>query len=211
MFKCVINSLLTQNIYKSAFYLNKSRVLLVKSLPVCHNLYFLQDPRHLHAEIKPVGKLFTEVENSYAYDIVKPFLINTFQFTEPTATISTEQEFIKYLNENWRHKTATEIATAFKAVQKYCSENDICVEDARFDKLVDGLMDNAENLSDTELSDLLVCLRKFPMCSSWNAHNYHDIWSCLDDMCVMRLSNWDTDTMLHFADHWYHLYLGKYI
>lgn len=209
MFKCILGSLLTRHFRESTIYAHKSRAFLAKTSQVCHNLLFLQDFKQLHVETKGPGKIFTEFENAYAYDIVKPFLINPFQFTEANATISAEDEFNKYVDRNWRCKTAAEVATAFKTVQKYCWENGICVTDTRFDKLVDGLMDNAENLSDTELSDLLACLRKFPPCNRYDAHNYHDIWSCLDDMCVMRLPNWDTDTMLHFGDHWYHLCLGK--
>lgn len=150
-------------------------------------------------------------ENSYAYSIIKslpsPYR-GTFQLQSPSSVVKSEDELAAVLDQNWRTRSATEIVDAFRNAVHYCNENEVGLSDARFDKLVDGLMDNVEYLTDEELSQLMICVMKFPPSRMITAHNFHDVWSALDDICCSRVEGWDSETRFKFAELWYLLRLG---
>lgn len=127
----------------------------------------------------------------------------------PDRLVTTQEDFNRFLARNWRSATATEIAQAFRDVVDFCALNTIPVSDSRFDNLVDGLMDHVEKLTDEELADLLKCFIKFPRCETYASHNFHDVWSALDDICVMRMNDWSTEKRFYFAELWYRLNLGR--
>ncbi|KAF7286287.1 hypothetical protein GWI33_006160 [Rhynchophorus ferrugineus] len=124
--------------------------------------------------------------------------------------IVNQEDFNEILNRPWRTSSATEIVNAFKNVLEYCQKNNITVSDVRFDSLVDGLMDHCEKLTDNELIELLSCLVEYPDCSSYKEHNFHDIWSCLDDICCWKLPTWSIERIFTVANLWYQLHLNKY-
>lgn len=178
--------------------------------PLQHNLK--TNLRFLQRSSVNLVKLFRESENLYAYSILQTIPITEnaiFIQKNPNQLIATEQDFNKLLAKNWRSATATEIVQAFKSVTDFCVSNGIPVSDTRFDQLVDGLMDQIEHLRDDEIADLLKCLIKFPMCSSYTDHNFHDIWSALDDICLIRMPKWTLEKQFYFAELWYRLNLGR--
>lgn len=159
-----------------------------------------------------LGKLFQESENLYAYSILQTIPISDtaiFTAKTPDRLITTKEDFNKFLAKNWRTTSASEIVQAFKDVVDFCASNGIAVSDGRFDNLVDGLLDHVEQLTDEELSDLMKCLIKFPMCDSYEAKNFHDIWSALDDICLLRMGNWSVEKRFYFAELWFRLNLGR--
>ncbi|KAJ8954160.1 hypothetical protein NQ318_005754 [Aromia moschata] len=164
-------------------------------------------PRNLHISATNEAKLFFDHENSYAFEIIsRDPPVSTIS---PDNKVKTTEEFNAALDQNWRASSASEIVKTFINVKDYCIENGIAVSDARFDKLVDGLMDHCETLTDTELADLLSCLCDYPPCQFYTSHNFHDIWSCLDDICCWKMIGWDTEKMFIYANLWYKLNLGK--
>ncbi|XP_031330039.1 FAST kinase domain-containing protein 5, mitochondrial isoform X3 [Photinus pyralis] len=158
----------------------------------------------------PSLAIYRDTENVYAYNIIQslPTTKNVPVFSI-TNSIDNLYDFDNRLNQNWRTKTASEIVDCFKSVLNYCTEHDINLADPRFDKLVDGLMDNIQHLTDSNLCDLFHCLIRLPVCDSYAARNYHDVWSALDDVCCWKLNNWPLETTFVFADYWYRLNLGK--
>lgn len=126
--------------------------------------------------------------------------------------VDTMGKFEDLLNENYRKNSdysATDILNIFKSLQTFCCQNQIDISDARFDNLVDGLMDHCRELTDSELLEFVHLLNRYPRCVSYKEHNFHDVWSCLDDMSRERLSNKKTDYLLKLANAWYELDLGR--
>lgn len=107
----------------------------------------------------------------------------------------TTEWFNNTLNHHFRKSTASEIVSTFKKVLPFCIQHNITISDTRFDALVDGLMDHAEKLTDNELLTLLDVLNDYPTVDSINAHNYHDVWSCLDDISGRRIGIWKPDML----------------
>lgn len=178
--------------------------------PQQHNLK--TTVRFFHRNTVKLAKLFTESENLYAYSILQKIPIAKsaiFVAKTPDKLIATEQEFNKFLAKNWRNATASETVQAFKDVVDFCVSKGIAVSDNRFDELVDGLMDNMEKLTDEEICDLMKCLIKFPLCESYDSHNFHDIWSALDDICLLRMPKWSLEKRFYVAELWYRLNLGR--
>ncbi|KAF5303287.1 hypothetical protein FQA39_LY10026 [Lamprigera yunnana] len=183
--------------------------------------YFIK----LHKNCSAVKRIYTLVpstplqfptnkdsENDYAFRIIK---LTPLEIRDPLIFVSSKQivnnrlDFERLLDQDWRKRSAEEITDCFKSVLDYCVKENINVSDTRFDKLVDGLMDKVQDLTDTNLADILECLTKLPYCFGYDAHNYHDIWSALDDVCCWKIPKWSNETMFRFAEFWYRLNLGK--
>ncbi|KAJ8967049.1 hypothetical protein NQ314_003166 [Rhamnusium bicolor] len=152
------------------------------------------------------AKLFYDYENAYAFNIINKESLNKNTLISGNK-VNALEEFNNILSQNWRESSATEIVKAFKSVKNYCIQNEINISDTRFDNLVDGLMDHCENLTDTEIIELLVCLSEYPLCDSYTSHNFHDVWSCLDDICCWKMLDWNLDKMFIVANIWYTLRL----
>lgn len=165
----------------------------------------------LHIDSSKNVKQFIESENLYARRILESFPITTNLADLKIQTdriISNEQEFNTFLNQNWRTAAPSDIIKAFVNVADYCQTANINLSDSRFDQLVDGLMDHVEKLSVEELHLMLKCLIKLPLTESFNSHNYHDVWSALDDMCCWKLKDWNIEMALEFANLFHQLHLG---
>lgn len=156
---------------------------------------------------KPVKAFAVMNETNYVYNIINPN--KRYKFPSEDTSL-TDKEFQNILKQNWRKSTASEIVKAFQDLQPYCTKNNINISDIRFNNLIDGLMDHCEKLTVVELYDLLYCLTKYPRCHSFVAHNMHDTWSCLDDICLWKWSSMNVDQMLQFCDLWYELGLARY-
>ncbi|KAL1502129.1 hypothetical protein ABEB36_007321 [Hypothenemus hampei] len=154
---------------------------------------------------------FIQHENNYVYKIVNrtPLISSTRETILGQETILQQNEFDNYLNKNWRQSNASDIVKAFEDVEQYCIDNNVSVTDSIFDNLVDGLMDHCEKLTDQEILRLLNCLSKLPPCNAFDSQNYHEVWSCLDDICCWKMVNWDLETLFAIADVWYQLRLAK--
>lgn len=185
------------------------QIVNLKRTPVRPNLK--APGRPFHSTLRSQTRIFVDHENVHAYRIIQaiPVAVDTENYTFVSCEVEGENEFINLLQQNWRSSTAGDILDAFKNAANYCVLNNIPISDSRFDNLVDGLMDHVECLTDDELSELLATISRYPACESYKSHNYHDVWSCLDDICCWRLTNWSTDTILQFANHWYKLNLGR--
>nr|CAH7758563.1 unnamed protein product [Callosobruchus chinensis] len=153
------------------------------------------------------NRLYTFNENAFAYNIISRDLLHKIEI--PPTEVGTLEEFESIMDKNWRNATASEIVKAFKSVTNYCINNSITIEDLRFDKIVDGLMDHCEKLTYVELVELLECLSELPLTSGYDAHNFHDIWSCLDDICCWQMIEWNVDQAFTIANLWYKLNLGR--
>lgn len=148
-------------------------------------------------------------ENEYAFSVINKFGPKSITNTEVVIReAETEEEFHNILNQNWRTSSASEIVEAFKNTTKFCVKHNIDISDKRFDNLVDGLMDKCEYLSKDEIADLLECMVEIPFTKSYQSHNFHDLWSCLDDICCWKVVDWDIDSSLDIAKLWYKLNLG---
>ncbi|VEN62148.1 unnamed protein product [Callosobruchus maculatus] len=152
-------------------------------------------------------RLYPFNENAFAYNIISKDLLPKIDV--PPTEVETLEEFETIMDKNWREATASEIVKAFKSVKKYCKNNSITVEDLRFDKLVDGLMDHCEKLTYVEVVELLECLSALPLPNGYDAHNFHDIWSCLDDICCWQMVEWTVEQSFTIANLWYRLNLGR--
>lgn len=199
------------SVFRCVQLINARQFHAVRTLkpPKRHNL---QKLRYLTTSTVSYVKLYTDTENIYAHKILQtiPVADNAiFTLKPPNQKVTTTEDFERLLDQNWRKKTATEILEAFKNVSDYCMANNIPLSDKRFDRLVDGFVDHVEKLTDDQMSDFMICLQKFPWCSSYDAHNFHDIWSALDDICLIRMHEWPVKKRYYFADLWYRLNLAR--
>lgn len=178
--------------------------------PLQHNLKTTL--RFFRTNTVNLAKLFAESENLYAYSVLQTIPIAEsaiFVPKTPNKLIATESNFSEFLAKNWKSASVGEIVEAFKNVVDFCAANKIPVSDQRFDGLVDGLLNNVEKLTYEEIGDLMKCLIKFPLCESYDAHNFHDIWSALDDVCLIRMPKWSLEQRFYVAELWYRLNLGR--
>lgn len=158
-------------------------------------------------------RAFRDSENVYAYDIIKAMPLVSTQYTceSTNDNILSLEEFETTLDQEWRLKSGAEIVDAFQRVVSYCSTHNVDLSDRRFDKLTDGLMDHIQDLTDMQLLNLINCVSAFPPTDSYSSHNFHDIWSALDDVCCWKAPNWPKETLFLFAEGWYKLNLGKIV
>ncbi|CAG9770167.1 unnamed protein product [Ceutorhynchus assimilis] len=154
---------------------------------------------------------FYDNENNFIFQIINRSSLIDNTLLDSRGKIIDEKSFTLYLSKDWRKSNATDIVKAFQTVKHYCISNGITVSDPRFDSLVDGLMDHCPKLTDNELLELLNCMAQYPMCQSLTEHNFHDMWSCLDDICCWKMQEWDIEKRFQIADAWYKLKLGKLI
>ena len=173
------------------------------------NIKKLSNSRGFHMGTLNKVILFPNTENIFAYNIINEIAPIRFQDTgRNTQIINTEADFNNFLDSNWRCATPGEITRAFYDVLNYCIAKEINISNTKFDELVNGLLDNVEKLSVDELASLLRCLALYPQTESFKSHNFHDVWSALDDVCCWHMSDWDLDTLFIFADLWFKLHLG---
>lgn len=194
--------------FKGGTIVNRTRIkqVAVPNLSVCLNF------KNFHTASVLRHKLFKETENIYAFDILQNIPLNNIDIYTPKSsnkTITATDEFNKLLDRDFRKATISDIVNTFKDALHYCIANNVNISDSRFDKLVDGLMDNVERLTSEDLYELLSTLIKYPTCESYTSHNFHDVWSALDDACYSKISDWSTDELFRFAELWYQLNLGK--
>ncbi|GJQ85365.1 hypothetical protein Trydic_g10139 [Trypoxylus dichotomus] len=187
---------------------------------VINSLLTLNNPNQItvkfhHVELSNTYKQrnFYETENVHALRILESFplttTLNDDHLQHATQIISSDTEFNKLLDQHWRIASPSRIVKTFLSVVDYCQKQNINISDNRFDRLVDGLLDNVENLTMDELYAMLKCLKGLPMTENYSSHNYHDVWSALDDICTWRLNDWDRDTLFKFANMFYLLHLGR--
>lgn len=174
--------------------------------PNLPSLTTINSIKTVHTSCVVQAKIFVENENQYMYTL----LPNTvYQTEKPSKTINTLEKFNETMQKYYRKSPIDEIVDTFLNVKQFCINNNINISDKRFDNLVDGLMDQCQDLTDQQLYDLLTTLTELPPCDGYDSHNFHDVWSCLDDFCIWRLQNWDIKTMFKYADLWYKLNLGR--
>lgn len=184
---------------------------------------FLRNVRRFSTVVEPtialsIPRTVDEVilrytENNHAYKVMRslPQYKNILYCSNITFFENIEEnEFNALVSKNWRLESSTDILNGFKSACGYCRENKITLSDYRFDKLVDGLMDKCQDLTDNELTELLGLIREYPPPDTVTSHNFHDIWSALDDMCCQRHNQWTRDKLLLIADQWYLLGLFRY-
>ncbi|XP_044764319.1 FAST kinase domain-containing protein 5, mitochondrial [Coccinella septempunctata] len=171
-------------------------------------------PQRRNFHISPIlfsTRKLKGIENEYMFQLISKNGLDYVDFME-IEEVKTPEEFEDLLNRDYRKNNgcaATTILNTFKAVEKFCCRNQITISDPRFDKLVDGLMDHCRKLTDDEIVELLFLLARYPKCQSYRDHNYHDVWSCLDDVSRERVTTTDTDFLFEVANAWYQLDLGK--
>lgn len=154
-------------------------------------------------------KKYKGIENEYMFQFISKNGLY-FPVSSEIEQVETREEFENLLNKDYRQNgNATTILRTFKALEKFCRSHNIDISYPKFDNLVDGLMDHCRNLTDEEVLELLHVLARYPKCESYRDHNYHDVWSCLDDISCERLANRDTTFLLEMAEAWYQLDLGK--
>lgn len=146
------------------------------------------------------------LENNFAFGIITKFTPTKDAFKE--TKIITLEEFEKFLGQNWRQSAANEIAKAFVKVQDFCVQNNIAVDDKRFNNLIDGIVDNCEHLTSEDIQVIMETLVAMPQARGYDAHNFHDLWSCLDDICCWKMVEWDPDSQFAIANLWFKLSLG---
>lgn len=214
MFGCATNNLKTPVFYTNyylRFFYRFNSVSSFYSENLRHNLTppdFRIHSRKIKLFAPTREKLFIDTENAFAFNNLPPLdpQFNTENQKKPNLTL---EQFEQILDHNFRLASPQKIVETFEIVKNYSIENQLALSDPRFDKLIDGLMDNCEKLTDDELFHLLKNISEYPPCESINSHNYHDLWSCLDDICCWKMGCWDIDKKFAFANIWYKLNLGR--
>lgn len=171
------------------------------------------NPTNIHIHTSPQNRnVVVSHENNYILNVIdKIQLIHSRNSDIFNHEVNSLEEFNSILDQNWRNLTAPQIVEAFKNVKRYCVQHNINISDKRFDNLVDGVMDNCEHFTKSHIIELLNCLAEMPLTPGYNCHNFHDLWSCLDDICCWKMVDWDVNTSLEIAKLWSKLHLGLYV
>lgn len=150
--------------------------------------------------------MFMENENKYAYNIMQSsgYVVDILTNEGNHQSINKE-EFLKIINTKWSRANAHDLFQVFSDLGVYCSENNICISDKRFDDLIDALTDSIELTTDDELKALFYSLTKWPETESIRTRNYIEVWAALDDECIKRFNKWSYDKMLLFLSLFYML------
>ncbi|CAG9865403.1 unnamed protein product [Phyllotreta striolata] len=148
-----------------------------------------------------------DVENQYAFSILNNEIGSPSEALPKR--ISTPKDFEELLDRNWKKSNITDIVETFVKVKDYCITNDVQLSNPVFDKLVDGFVDNCEHITDEQLINLLHTLIGFPVEFGYSTHNFHDLWSCLDDVCCWKIVSWDIQKCFTVGNLWYQLRLGR--
>ncbi|XP_022902864.2 FAST kinase domain-containing protein 5, mitochondrial isoform X3 [Onthophagus taurus] len=161
-----------------------------------------------------VASIAKFVENSFAYSVLEPLpIVSTLKQisinNNNNKNVKTEEDFERFLNKDWRKCGVKEIVDGFNAVLPFCVENNVNITNKNFDFLVDGLLDNVENLSTDDIISVLKFLTESPLPGGLNMHNYHDVWSAMDDVCCWRLKSFDLQTSFYVANLWFKMGLGR--
>lgn len=159
----------------------------------------------------PARLVVSSHENNYAFSVVNKIPPKLLENSiNESHEVDNLEEFNNMLLRNWRTASASAIVQAFRNVKNFSIQHNIDLSDKRFDNLIDGVVDNCEHLTVDEIITLLSCIGEMPVTESYHSHNFHDLWSCLDDICCYKMVNWDVDTSLEVGKLWYKLHIGKY-
>ncbi|XP_049529852.1 uncharacterized protein LOC125948127 [Anopheles darlingi] len=83
------------------------------------------------------------------------------------------------------------------------------VDDSRFAGFVESFAESVRSFDETHIELALKLLTKLDEIKTPYEPNYVDLWMALDGECLKRVTDWDTERLLHFADLWYPLRLAK--
>lgn len=205
MFKRLVHRPLLQRI---KFSLNNENSLCISLCKTQNTKYTLAHTLCFHTSA-PARVVVLSHENNYAFSVVNKIPPRPIEYSiNERHEVDNLEEFNNILLRNWRTASASAIVEAFGTVKNFCIQHNIDLSDERFDNLVDGVVDNCEHLTIDEIITLLSCIAEMPFTESYQSHNFHDLWSCLDDICCFKMVNWDVDTTLELAKLWYKLHLG---
>lgn len=154
-------------------------------------------------------KKYQDVENEFNYNIIKDKIKQDVD-QNITDIVSENFDFDKVVEQkDFSGKSNAEILREFSGVAKFCSQNNICITEDRLTEITRAVIRIAPNISDQQLSKLLLDLNVFPEAPSITSKNFFHLWQCLDDICTDRITKWNFDQLLYFAHHWYLLNLSK--
>lgn len=181
-------------------YLNVCNKLIgIKKLLKPHKCQEIIHNRYFHQTSSKSARNFIDNENTHAFKIIE----NTSKLKIRPLKIKTEIISLT----NVETLSLNELVTKF--VECSQSMKHTPLSDPQFDRLIEGILRQCRELSDDQIQQILLSLQQFPETESINSHNFGDLWSALDDMCIERYKNWDYDQILTYGHLWYKLRLGK--
>lgn len=194
--------------YKNIFIKSLSTQLFVSSTKLLNLRQDVQLAK-LHTSATAKSKLFLDKENQYAHLILRNSQKYKL-FTEPE--IEPEQKNINFkeILNNYNFTNREETFENFKFVAQFCKNTNTCISDDRFDKFVDVFTQHCHQLTDEQLIDSIRFMTLLPDTPHIHFKNFIELWSVLDDTCVDRLENWDTDKILLVCDCWYAINLARF-
>lgn len=169
--------------------------------------------RHLHLATRLQRKNFVETENAHAHSILESnpnyivFRSSTFDDNKFPLTVDLNADY--FAEQNWPAQSPAEILKSFHSLIAYCKHTDTCISNGKFDSFINAFTEKCFEFNDNQLSEALQCLIRLPECPSSSTRNFVECWNSLDDNCVERLKNWQTDHILYVCDLWYQLKLAK--
>lgn len=155
--------------------------------------------------------IFVQTENIFGHEVMekqreKYSLAKKIVF--PVSSISSS-EFNKLLEENWTDKKPEEVIAAFEKLSDYAYCNKYKIDSNQLDAFIDALADNMDEFNDDQLDSVCRNLMKWPQTESVAVRNYIEVWGSLDDVIMKKLTNWDIEKVLMFADNLYNLHLVR--
>lgn len=173
----------------------------------------LVSARHLHSATRLQRKNFVDTENAYAHSILESnpnyivFRSSTYDADKFPITLDLTADY--FAERNWHDQSPAEILKSFHSLVGYCKHTDICLSSGKFDSFVNAFTEKCFEFDDNQLSEALQCMIQLPECPSSTTRNFVECWNSLDDNCVERLKDWQTDHILYVCDLWYQLRLAK--
>uniref|UniRef100_A0A182KFJ5 RAP domain-containing protein n=1 Tax=Anopheles christyi TaxID=43041 RepID=A0A182KFJ5_9DIPT len=169
-----------------------------------------------HVSASAAVKKYTQSENDYASSVLRNVRLKENVTGRETIQegSSIKLDDVLPVAEQWcgsdPEKVLQLLHHIVERVQRDAGETESAtLEDARLAGFVQTFVRNVPNLTDDQLSRALGTLGTLDEIKSIYEPNYLSLWTALDGECLVRVTDWNVDRLLHFADQWYPLRLVK--
>ncbi|XP_050067644.1 uncharacterized protein LOC126556419 [Anopheles maculipalpis] len=159
-------------------------------------------------------KKFIESENDYASAVLRNVQLN-HRLVVPEVPM--DMESILHTPDRWCGGDPDKVLLVLRHIVSSIGVTGAGasgLEDNRFTEFIATFVRLVPTFSDSQLSQALETLAVLEEIKSIHEPNYLTLWTTLDSECLERVTSWNVDQLLHFADRWYPLRLakqGKYV
>ncbi|XP_040172618.1 uncharacterized protein LOC120905680 [Anopheles arabiensis] len=170
--------------------------------------------RRLHLGAAVAVKKYTDTENDYALSVLRnvPTVKELAPATGPLLEWEGLDEVLP-VAERWcgtdPERVLLLLRHTVERVQRATEAQPFTLEDAGLAGFVEAFVRTVPDFTDDQLARALGTLAALDEIRSIYQPHYLALWTALDAVCLDRVTGWNVDRLLHFADAWYPLRLVK--